>query len=95
MRNPIRRSRKIGETQGGRVTSGVPQKKASRIFTRDIWARLSDEEIHEGYWVLVENPSRDYFHPIGEAEIRTTLEKLPNKLTAPPPRRRLTKTQGC
>ena len=49
MRNPIRRNKNIGKTQGGRVTDGKPSEKPSRIFSRHIWSRLSEEEVEEGY----------------------------------------------
>ena len=81
MRNPIRRNKNIGKTQGGRVKDGSASEKASRIFSRHIWSRLSDEEVTDGFVVLSENPSRDYFHPVSEAEIRKTLHLMPNKLT--------------
>jgi hypothetical protein len=42
MKNPIRRSRKIGKTQGGRVKDGRANEKWSRIFPEDVWMRLSE-----------------------------------------------------
>ena len=81
MRNPIRRNKNIGKTQGGRVKDGSASEKSSRLFPRHIWARLSNEEIEEGYIVIEDNPSRDYFHPVTEDEIRKTLDRMPNKLT--------------
>jgi hypothetical protein len=81
MRNPIRRNKNIGKTQGGRVKNGSAAEKASRIFSRHIWTRLSDEEVQDSYIVIEDNPSRDFFHPVSEAEIRKTLDRMPNKLT--------------
>lgn len=81
MRNPIRRNKNIGKTQGGRVKDGSASEKLSRIFSRQIWARLSNEEVKDGYIVIEENPSRDFFHPVTEGEIRKTLDRMPNKLT--------------
>lgn len=63
------------------MKAGTASEKPSRIFTRHIWSRLSDEEVTEGFVVLSENPSRDYFHPVAEAEIRKTLDRMPNELT--------------
>src|SRR5882724_9170916 len=40
MFNPLRRNRKIGKTQGGRVRDGKAVEKRSRVFTQDIWTRL-------------------------------------------------------
>ena len=81
MRNAIRRNKNIGKTQGGRVKDGSASEKPSRIFSRHIWSRLSEEEIEECYMVIEDNPSRDYFHPVSEDEIRKTLDRMPNKLT--------------
>ena len=51
------------------------------MFSRQIWDRLSEEEVQEGYLVLRDNPSRDFFHPVSEEEIRKTLDRMPRKLT--------------
>lgn len=81
MFNPTRRSRKIGKTQGGRVSDGKAREKWSRLFfTTDVWKRLSDPKT-PGLRVLRENPSRDYFHPVTEEEIREVLARLPAALT--------------
>ena len=79
MFNPTRRSRKIGETQGGRVRDGKAVEKRSRVFTQDIWTQLS-ESPHQGFVVLRENPSRDYFHPVTEGDVRSILSRLPRRL---------------
>jgi hypothetical protein len=82
MFNPVRRNRNIGKTQGGRVRDGKAVEKRSRLFTQDIWTRLS-EAPHEGFIVLQENPSRDYFHPITETDIRSVLSRLPRRTVRP------------
>lgn len=80
MRNPIRRSRKIGQTQGGRVKGGKAREKVSRMFTGGIWEKLSEEG---GKWKVVrENPSSEYFHPCTEADYLGVLERLPEELTS-------------
>ena len=79
MRNPIRRSRKIGLTQGGRVKGGRAYEKWSRVFTQDIWAKLSESDLK--WQFLVENPSRDYYHPCSTDEIEQVLKLLPGTLT--------------
>jgi len=81
MFNPTRRSRNIGKTQGGRVKDGTAAEKRSRRSPRTLWSRLSEEEHSEGYTVLSDHPSRDYFHPVSEADIRTTLARMPKRLT--------------
>ena len=80
MRNPIRRNKNIGKTQGGRVKGGRANEKLSRVFTRDVWKKLSEES---GKWcVLRENPSRDYFHPCSGEDYLRVLERLPDELTS-------------
>lgn len=83
MRNPIRRSKKIGRTQGGRVKDGKPRKKWSRVFTRDIWEALSEPSDDDGCRLLVENPSRDFIHPCSAEEYLGLLERLPRELARP------------
>src|SRR5258708_6596842 len=82
MFNPIRRNRKIGKTQGGRVRDGKPVEKRSRVFTQDIWTRLS-EAPHRGFIIIRENPSRDYFHPLTENDVRSALSRLPQRILRP------------
>jgi len=79
MKNPIRRSKKIGKTQGGRVKDGVASEKWSRIFTQDIWTRLSEDKIK--WQVLEENPSRNFYHPCEGDEYLKVLKRLPNEDT--------------
>ena len=79
MKNPIRRSRKIGKTQGGRVQDGKASEKWSRIFTEDIWMRLSESNLK--WQILKENPSRDYYHPCQGDEYIEVLKQLPRKET--------------
>lgn len=81
MYNPTRRNRNIGRTQGGRVKAGKATEKRSRSSPRTLWSRLSQEERSEGYAILNDHPSRDYFHPVNEAEIRSALAKMPKRLT--------------
>jgi hypothetical protein len=78
-RNAERRSRKIGQTQGGRVQGGRAEEKRSRIFTNDVWDRLSELE---GPWIVLrENPSRNYFHPCTGEEYLDVLRELSEDLT--------------
>lgn len=79
MKNPIRRSKNIGKTQGGRVKDGRPQEKWSRIFPENKWEQISRRE---RIWSLfVENPSRDYYHPCKPKEYLEVLERLPTHQT--------------
>ena len=79
MRNPIRRSRKIGKTQGGRVKDGRPEEKWSRLFPANIYRQLSENG--EEWQVLRENPSRDYYHPCSGDDYLGVLGRLPDDLT--------------
>ncbi len=75
MKNPIRRNRNIGKTQGGRVKNGRPEEKWSRMFPENEWHKISCEE---RIWnVFVENPSRDNYHPCTPEEYLSILDKLP------------------
>jgi len=79
MRNPIRRSKKIGLTQGGRVKCGVPMEKWSRLFSTSTWEKLSDES--DGLRIIRENPSKAYTHPASSAQVQAVLDRLPSGLT--------------
>jgi hypothetical protein len=79
MWNPIRRSRKIGETQGGRVKNGKAVEKWSRVFSPTVWRRLS--EGHEGILVLRENPSKGYLHPCSAEQVLEVIGRLPTETT--------------
>ncbi|MEM1093055.1 MAG: hypothetical protein AAGJ10_00510 [Bacteroidota bacterium] len=79
MHNPIRRSRKIGKTQGGRVKDGQPQEKWSHLFPEDIYWQLSENS--EKWRVLRENPSREYYHPCSCDDYLGVLKQLPGDLT--------------
>jgi hypothetical protein len=80
MRNPVRRNKNIGKTQGGRVISGRAYEKFSRNdFQNCIYAQLS--ESGERWQLFCENPSRDYFHPCEGFEYIEVLNKLPEELT--------------
>src|SRR5512138_3295829 len=79
MQNPTRRSRLIGLTQGGRVKHGSPDEKSSRRFPRNLWEELSSNE--GPLRVLVENPSRNYFHPCEPTDYLALLERLPTDTT--------------
>jgi len=75
MRSPIRRNKRIGFTQGGRVWNGKAVEKSSRLFTRTTWEKLSD---HEGEALIIrENPSRDFFHPVTKKDVASLLSRLP------------------
>jgi len=80
MRNPIRRSKKIGLTQGGRVKDGKAYQKWSRYFTHSTWWKLSGENTNK-LIIIRENPSRDYFHPCTKTDVRAILNRLPKSLT--------------
>jgi len=80
MRSPARRSRKIGLTQGGRVVNGKAHAKWSRVFSRDVWTRLS-EECGAGVQLIVENPSSGYYHPALPDDYRAVLAMLPKGLS--------------
>lgn len=79
MRNPIRRSRKIGKSQGGRVKVVGAQEKWSRQFPANIYHQLSENG--EKWQVLRENPSRDFYHPCSADDYLGVLERLPIELT--------------
>ncbi|MBN2210622.1 MAG: hypothetical protein JW709_04425 [Sedimentisphaerales bacterium] len=77
MRNPIRRNRKIGKTQGGRVKDGRAQEKLNRVFSDNIWQALSRLPEGSKCRVLAENPSRNYYHPCTGDEYLAVLKQLP------------------
>jgi hypothetical protein len=77
MRNPMRRSRKIGLTQGGRVRDGRASEKWSRVFTRDVWEKLSIHQQGQGCRVLKENPSGAFYHPCQGLEYLSVMRRLP------------------
>jgi hypothetical protein len=82
VRNPTRRSRKIGLTQGGRVRDGRAAEKWSRVFTRDVWQCLSEGRVGQPCAVLRENPSGADYHPCRGAEYLAVLGRLPAELAA-------------
>ena len=77
MHNPIRRSRKIGKTQGGRVNfDGKATEKWSRSSQhQDLYTRLSENG--DRWQILRENPSRDYYHPCSGEDYVGVLRRLP------------------
>lgn len=80
MRNPIRRNRNIGKTQGGRVSNGRAFEKWSRNdFLYDIYSRISESETK--WQIFVQNPSKGYFHPCSGDEYVQVLKQLPRSLT--------------
>jgi hypothetical protein len=80
MRNPIRRSRKIGKTQGGRVSSGRAREKLSRRQSaHDIYARISKES--DSLQFIADNPSKGFFHPCSEEDYLKILGRLPVKIS--------------
>lgn len=80
MRNPTRRSKNIGKTQGGRVNNGKADEKWSRLwFNTNIYSQISNSD---QIWQLYrENPSRNYFHPCEGEEYIEVLKQLPENLT--------------
>jgi hypothetical protein len=79
MRNPIRRSRNIGKTQGGRVKDGRAEEKRSRLFPENKWRQISEAEM--SWQAFIENPSRDFYHPCSPADYLAVLRRLPNYQT--------------
>ena len=79
MRNPTRRNRNIGKTQGGRVKNGRASEKWSRVFTENIWEEISQSET--SWNVFVENPSKDYYHPCTPSDYLSVLNRLPTHQT--------------
>src|SRR5688572_14461033 len=79
MYNATRRSRKIGRTQGGRVSDGVATEKESRALPQSIWRQLSDTPGDIQF--LRENPSRDFYHPCTPEQVRAVLSHLPKRYT--------------
>lgn len=79
MRNPTRRSNKIGLTQGGRVKDGCAVEKSSRSRHHNIWKLLSEPRNDSDADILfiTENPSRDYYHPCDEDDLRRLFKLLP------------------
>lgn len=77
MRNPVRRSKNIGRTQGGRVADGKASEKWSRLwFVGDRYFKLSEES---GPIRLVrDNPSKNYYHPCELDEYVKLLRLLPS-----------------
>ena len=80
MRNPIRRNKKIGKTQGGRVKNGYAYEKWSRSeYFHNIYAQLSETD---DTWIFYkDNPSKNYFHPCDSDDYYSVLRKLPEELT--------------
>lgn len=79
MRNPIRRNKNIGKTQGGRVKVGKASEKWSRKwFADDKYSLLSGES--GAVQVFKDNPSRDFFHPCEPDEYLKVLKLMPVKL---------------
>jgi hypothetical protein len=81
MWNPTRRNRNIGKTQGGRVKNGRAEEKCSRLFTTSVWRFLSDAERKDGYVILTENPSSDFYRPCNQEEVKAVLDRLPREIT--------------
>jgi len=61
------------------VKNGRACEKWSRIFTQDIWTRLS--ESNDKWKVLRENPSRNLYHPCNANEYLDVLKQLPDRDT--------------
>jgi hypothetical protein len=79
MFNPVRRSKNIGKTQGGRVKNGRATEKWSRAFGQGLWQQLSksNKQLH----LIRENPSREFYHPCSAEEYVQVLSQLPSELT--------------
>ena len=79
MYSPTRRSKKIGLTQGGRVSDGKASEKLSRFFAPNTWEQLLLET--DELKIIKENPSKNYFHPCSPTQIRSVLNDLPKNIT--------------
>lgn len=79
MNLPIRSSKKIGLTQGGRVKNGKACEKWPRRFSKTTWEKLSDEP--RSSIIVKENPSKNYFHPSSPEQIQSVLNELPTTYT--------------
>jgi len=80
MRQPARRSRKIGLTQGGRISDGRAREKWSRVFGNDVFEQLSAQDLPQWH-VIRENPSREYYHPCKIDDLHGVLKQLPSTVT--------------
>jgi hypothetical protein len=81
MRNPIRRSRKIGLTQGGRVKDGRALEKLSRVLPFNIWHHLSNAPSSGECLTFEDNPSNFFYHPCRPDEYLGVLSQLPKNLS--------------
>lgn len=80
MKNPIRRNRNVGKTQGGRVKNGKADEKWSRLwFNTDIYSQISNSS--EIWQIYQENSSKNYFHPCDGEEYLEVLMRLPENIT--------------
>ena len=79
MRNPTRRSRNIGTTQGGRVKNGRATEKWSRLFPENKWQQISESETT--WQTFVENPSKAFYHPCNPSDYLSVLRRLPSRHT--------------
>lgn len=79
MRNPTRRSRNIGKTQGGRVKNGRAEQKWSRLFPENKWNQISESKT--AWQTFVENPSKDFYHPCSPSDYLSVLRRLPSRHT--------------
>jgi len=78
MRNPIRRNKNIGKTQGGRVMDGKAFEKWSRsCFNHNCYSIISDNST--GISLYTDNPSKDYFHPCSHDDYLSVLKRLPEE----------------
>src|SRR5882724_9170917 len=57
--------------------------KNALAFLLKIFGRDFSEAPHRGFIILRENPSRDYFHPATEDDIRSALSRLPQRILRP------------
>ena len=79
MRNPVRRNKNMGKTQGGRVKDGRASEKWSRMFPENKWQQISNGNL---IWqTFVENPSKNYYHPCKPEDYLEVLQRLPARHT--------------
>ncbi len=67
-----RKNRRFSEVHGGRKYPKIPDRIMRRVHSLSLPASHVDSPTF-----LIDNPSRSFFFPVGEDEIRETLRRLP------------------
>lgn len=81
MRNPTRRSKRIGLAKGGRVKDGRAEEKWSRGLSRHTWYDIFWDTQPGKCRVYRENPSSAFYHPCDGDEYLSVLRRLPKNLS--------------